>query len=285
MEKQMLNGIILLDKPKGISSNTAVNIVKHVVKVQKAGHLGTLDVLGHGLLPVTLSKATKLFDYFLNKDKEYIASFKFGMETDTFDLEGEITRVNDKIITEQDVLNVIPNFIKKQNQMPPKYSAKKINGKKAYDLARRGEEVNLKPKEIEIYDLKLLKQINTNEFFFKIHCSSGTYIRSLCRDIADALSTCGVMSDIIRTRCGNLCLENAHSLEDVKNGNYKILPCEDLFEFESIYLKKQDSFKVLNGVNIDIDVKDGKYKIFDDKDFIGIGKVKDRKMKIILRLI
>ena len=281
----MVNGIILLDKPKNISSNTAVNIVKHAVNAKKAGHLGTLDVLGHGLLPITLSKATKLFDYFLNKDKEYIASFKFGIETETFDLEGEIVKKDNKIITKEDVLKVIPSFIGKQNQMPPKYSAKKINGKKAYDIARRGEEVNLKPKEIEIYDLKLLKELNSNEFLFQIHCSSGTYIRSLCRDMAIALSTCGVMSDIIRTRCGRLSLNDAFSLEDIKNGKYKILPCEDLFEFDSIYLTKEDSFKVLNGVNINIKTGDGKYKVFDYNTFIGVGEVKNSVLKIILRLV
>ena len=281
----MVNGIILLDKPKNISSNTAVNIVKHAVNAKKAGHLGTLDVLGHGLLPITLSKATKLFDYFLNKDKEYIASFKFGIETETFDLEGEIVKKDNKIITKEDVLKVIPLFIGKQNQMPPKYSAKKINGRKAYDIARRGEEVNLKPKEIEIYDLKLLKELNSNEFLFQIHCSSGTYIRSLCRDMAIALSTCGVMSDIIRTRCGRLSLNDAFSLEDIKNGKYKILPCEDLFEFDSIYLTKEDSFKVLNGVNINIKTGDGKYKVFDYSTFIGVGEVKNGVLKIILRLV
>ena len=281
----MVNGIILLDKPKNISSNTAVNIVKHAVNAKKAGHLGTLDVLGHGLLPITLSKATKLFDYFLNKDKEYIASFKFGIETETFDLEGEIVKKDNKIITKEDVLKVIPLFIGKQNQMPPKYSAKKINGRKAYDIARRGEEVNLKPKEIEIYDLKLLKELNSNEFLFQIHCSSGTYIRSLCRDMAIALSTCGVMSDIIRTRCGRLSLNDAFSLEDIKNGKYKILPCEDLFEFDSIYLTKEDSFKVLNGVNINIKTGDGKYKVFDYNTFIGVGEVKNGVLKIILRLV
>lgn len=281
----MVNGIILLDKPKNISSNTAVNIVKHAVNAKKAGHLGTLDVLGHGLLPITLSKATKLFDYFLNKDKEYIASFKFGIETETFDLEGEIVKKDNKIITKEDVLKVIPSFIGKQNQMPPKYSAKKINGKKAYDIARRGEEVNLKPKEIEIYDLKLLKELNSNEFLFQIHCSSGTYIRSLCRDMAIALSTCGVMSDIIRTRCGRLSLNDAFSLEDIKNGKYKILPCEDLFEFDSIYLTKEESFKILNGVNINIKTGDGKYKVFDYSTFIGVGEVKNGVLKIILRLV
>lgn len=282
----MINGILLLDKPKGISSNCAVNIVKKCVKANKAGHLGTLDVAGHGLLPVTLGKATKIFDYFLNKDKVYQASFKFGVETDTFDLEGKVVKTDDKIICEEDVLSVIPKLIGKQLQMPPAYSAKKIKGRKAYDLAREGKEVKLTPKEIEIYDLKLLRKIGENEFLFEIHCSSGTYIRSLCRDMAQLLSTCGVMSDIIRTRCGGLCLKDAFLLEEVKNGKYEIIPTEKMFSFEELNLSEEETSKILNGVKIHINSEDKKYKVFTDKhELIGIGEVSCGILKIILRLI
>lgn len=281
----MINGIILLNKPKKISSNSAVNIVKYAVGADKAGHLGTLDVLGHGLLPITLGKATKLFDYFLNKDKEYVASFRFGVETETYDLEGEVINEDNKVITIDDILKVIPKLIGKQAQMPPKYSAKKINGQKAYDLARKGKEVNLKPKEIEIYDLTLLKQLNKNEFLFKIHCSSGTYIRSLCRDMASLLSTCGVMSDIIRTRCGKLNLDDAFTIEDIKLGKYKVIPCEEMFDFENLKLEKEEVLRVLNGVKIDVLKPDGNYKIFDKNMFLGIGEIKNNKLKLVLRLI
>ncbi len=282
----MINGILLLDKPKGISSNCAVNIVKKCVDADKAGHLGTLDVAGHGLLPVTLGKATKLFDYFLNKDKVYQASFKFGVETDTFDLEGKIVKSNDKIIKKEEVLSVIPKLIGKQLQMPPVYSAKKIKGRKAYDLAREGKEVLLKPKEIEIYDLKLLEQIGENEFMFEIHCSSGTYIRSLCRDMADCLSTCGVMSDIIRTRCGDLKLRDAFLLEEVKNGKYEIIPMENMFSYDSFVLNEEETLRVLNGVKIYINKNEGRYKVFTNKgEFVGIGEAKNNILKIILRLI
>lgn len=282
----MINGILLLDKPKGISSNCAVNIVKKCVKADKAGHLGTLDVAGHGLLPVTLGKATKLFDYFLNKDKVYQASFKFGVETDTFDLEGKVVKTDDKIICEEDVLSVIPKLIGKQLQMPPAYSAKKIKGRKAYDLAREGKEVKLTPKEIEIYDLKLLKKIGENEFLFEIHCSSGTYIRSLCRDMAQLLSTCGVMSDIIRTRCSGLYLKDAFMLEEVKNGKYEIIPTEKMFSFEELNLSEEETSKILNGVKIHINSEDKKYKVFTNKhELIGIGEVSCGILKIILRLI
>ena len=130
-----------------------MNKVKYLLKAEKAGHLGTLDVLGEGLLPVTLGKGTRVFDYFLNKDKVYLTTFKFGETTATLDLEGEITESNDVKVSLEDLKRVLPCFIGKQNQMPPAYSAKKINGKKAYELAREGEEVLLKPKEIEIYSI------------------------------------------------------------------------------------------------------------------------------------
>lgn len=282
----MISGVLLLDKPKGISSNCAANIVKKAVGATKAGHLGTLDVAGHGLLPITLGKATKLFDYFLGKDKVYRASFKFGVETDTFDLEGQVVRIDNKKISENDVLSVIPKLIGKQNQMPPAYSAKKINGRKAYDLARQGQEVELKPKMIEIYDLKLIGQLDENEFMFEIHCSSGTYIRSLCRDMASLLSTCGVMSDIIRTKCGFLSLKDAFLLEEVKIGKYEIIPMQDMFFVDEIYLNSEQSGKVLNGVRIDLEKADGEYKIFTDKnEFIGLGEIKEGKLKIKIRLI
>ena len=281
----MVNGIILVDKPKNLSSNTVANIVKKCVNASKAGHLGTLDVLGHGLLPITLGKSTKLFDYFLNKDKVYEASFKFGVETDTFDLEGKIVKQDDKEISKNDILNVLHKFIGKQNQMPPQYSAKKINGRKAYDLARAGQVVELKPKLIEIYNIELIDQIGYNEFLFRIHCSSGTYIRSLCRDIADELSTCGVMSDIIRTKCGNLELDKAYSLEEIKNGKYEVIPPHELFNLEEIILGKEDFDKVLNGVKIKIDRCDGEYKVFGEEEFIGIGSVKSNILSLKLRLI
>ena len=281
----MINGVILVDKPKGISSNTVVNIVKHALKADKAGHLGTLDVAGHGLLPVTLGKSTKLFDYFLGKDKVYEASFKFGIETDTFDLEGTIVKKDNKKITMNDIIGVIQKLIGRQNQMPPAYSAKKINGQKAYDLARRGEEVKLKPKEIEIYDLKVLKQLDENEFLFQIHCSSGTYIRSLCRDMADLLSTCGVMSDIKRTRCGDFKIEDAFSLEDIKSGNYQIIKPEKLFNYDNLNLSNEEGNKVLNGVKILYRKPDGTYKIFFQDIFIGIGEIIDGQLAISLRLI
>ena len=233
-----MTGIVLLNKPKGLSSNTAANIVKAVTGSKKAGHLGTLDVEGEGVLPITLDKATCLFDYYLNKDKVYKTTFEFGYLTDTLDLEGQIIARDEenKTITKNDIEKVINSLVGTYPQMPPAYSAKKINGKKAYELARKGKDVPLKSKEITVYSIKLLRQVEKNTFEFEIHCSSGTYIRSIARDIGEKLSTYGIMRCILRTRCGDFKLEDCYSLEDIKNGKYKVLELENLFDYPSIQL-------------------------------------------------
>ena len=280
------NGIILVNKERGISSNKVVNKVKYLLKADKAGHLGTLDVLGEGLLPVTLGKGTKLFDYFLNKDKVYKTVFKFGLTTTTLDLEGEVTNQNDVEVNLEDINSILPQFIGKHAQLPPVYSAKKIRGKKAYQLARAGvEEIELKPKTIEIYSINLLRQIEHNTFEFELHCSSGTYVRSVCRDMAEKLSTYGVMLSIQRTRCGDFDIKNSYTLEDIERGNYKIIPLDSIFDCPSINLKSEESEKLLNGVNIHF-YKDGIFKAYDDNlNFLGVVKVNNNKMSFKLRLI
>lgn len=280
------NGIILVNKERGISSNKVVNKVKYLLKVDKAGHLGTLDVLGEGLLPVTLGKGTKLFDYFLNKDKVYKTVFKFGLTTTTLDLEGEVTNQNDVEVNLEDINSILPQFIGKHAQLPPIYSAKKIRGKKAYQLARAGvEEIELKPKTIEIYSINLLRQIKHNTFEFELHCSSGTYVRSVCRDMAEKLSTYGVMLSIQRTRCGDFDIKNSYTLEDIERGNYKIISLDSIFDYPSINLKSDESEKLLNGVNIHF-FKDGIFKAYDDNlKFLGVVQVSNNKMSFNLRLI
>jgi len=214
------NALVLLNKPTGMSSFLAVKRVKGILKANKTGHMGTLDPLGTGLLIVGVNKATKEFDNYLNKKKTYVAVFHFGYTTDTLDSEGIITNKKECVITLNDVLNVIPKFIGKQAQMPPDYSAKKINGKKACDLAREGKAVELKPKDIEIYNLRVLRDFGNNNFQFEIECSSGTYIRSLARDIAKELNTYGVMLSIIRTKCGEFDISQSCTLEDLEKGNF-----------------------------------------------------------------
>ncbi|MGN1201422.1 MAG: tRNA pseudouridine(55) synthase TruB [Candidatus Caccovivens sp.] len=279
------SGILLINKPVGISSNKVVNIVKHHLGAKKCGHLGTLDLEGAGLLPVTVGKATKLFDYFLNKDKTYETVFVFGIETDTLDTSGEVLKQCECHITRQQVGETIKQMIGKQMQMPPQYSAKKVNGKIAYKEARKGNEIELRPKEIEIYDFKLLGELQENVFKFEISCSSGTYIRSIARDLAYKLSTYGSMQCILRTRCGGFYLKDAYTLEDVENGNFNLIKMEDVFDYENILLEESDASSLLNGQKIFYDKENGTYKLFDKNQFLGLGKVENGVLNFALRLI
>ena len=215
------NGVIVLNKPTGMSSSLAVQIVKRLIKPNKIGHLGTLDPLGSGILLLGVNKGTKLFDQHLNKEKVYRAIFYFGKETDTLDSEGEIINTCEKEITLQQVEKVAKSMIGTYDQMPPIYSAKKIDGKKAYELARQGKQVELKARNVTVLDCKVLYQISYNTFMFEITCLGGTYIRSICRDIAYKLNTCGTMLAIIRTRCSDYNIEDSCTIEDIKQNNFK----------------------------------------------------------------
>ena len=215
------NGIIVLNKPTGMSSSLAVQIVKRTLKPNKIGHLGTLDPLGTGMLMLALNKSTKLFDEYLKKNKTYKAVFYFGKETDTLDSEGEVINKNNVDISLEQVKDVVKQFVGDFDQLPPLYSAKKINGKKAYELARQGKDVELKTRRVSIHKCDVLYEVSKNTFMFEIYCSSGTYIRSICRDIAYRLSTYGTMLSIIRTTCGDYSISDSCTLEEIKSGNFK----------------------------------------------------------------
>lgn len=215
------NGIIVLNKPTGMSSSLAVQIVKRTLRPNKIGHLGTLDPLGTGMLMLALNKSTKLFDEYLKKNKTYKAIFYFGKETDTLDSEGPVINKNSLNVTLEQVKEVAKLFVGEFDQMPPLYSAKKINGKKAYELVRLGKQVELKTRRVTIYKCDVLYEVAPNTFMFEIYCSSGTYIRSICRDIAYKLSTYGTMLSIIRTTCGDYTISDSCTLEDIKSGNFK----------------------------------------------------------------
>ena len=280
----MESGIILVNKPKGISSNKVVNIVKHKLKAKKCGHLGTLDLEGEGLLPVTVNKGTKLFDFFLQKDKTYEANFVFGLETDTLDTSGKIVKEKEANFTFKELEEAVKNMIGKYDQMPPLYSAKKVNGKVGYKEARNGGTLDLSPKEVEIYDFKILRQIEKNVYRFEITCSSGTYIRSIARDLAYHLGTYGSMQCILRTRCGIFSLKDAYTLDKIEKGDFKIIPCDSVFNLPKITLNEKENFKILNGLVLDYGEKDGEYKLYFDKKFLGLGEVKYGKLKMKLNL-
>ncbi len=278
------SGIVLVNKPVGISSNKAVNIVKFALGAKKCGHLGTLDLEGEGLLPVTVNNATKLFDFFLNKDKTYQTEFVFGFETDTLDTSGKIVKEKECDISEDAVKRVCKQMTKKYMQMPPQYSAKKVGGKTAYKMARAGEEVKLSAKEVEIYDFRLLKKLDKNKFRFEVSCSSGTYIRSLCRDMAEKLGTYGSMHCIIRTRCGGFNLSDANTIDEIENGKIRLVSCEEMFDYPKISVDKSSYDKLLNGQILKTEFDDGDFKLYCQDDFVGVCFVCEKMMKLKFRL-
>ncbi|MBR3885550.1 MAG: tRNA pseudouridine(55) synthase TruB [Clostridia bacterium] len=245
------SGFVNIIKPTGESSSNVVCKIKKILGTKKVGHLGTLDPAAAGVLPIAFGKATKFFDYFLSKDKEYIAVVKFGIETDTLDSFGQIIDKNNKLVSKAEIEAVLCDFIGKIEQIPPKYSAIKIGGKKACDLAREGKEVEIKSRQIEIYDLKLLGQSEENVFRFKVHCTAGTYIRTLFSDIAKKLGTVSTTPVIIRIKSGLFNIGNAITLKELEESK-KMISIEELFNgFKTFEISNKETIKkILNGVKL-----------------------------------
>ncbi len=218
-----MDGILVVNKPKGYTSHDIVAIVKKIYK-EKVGHTGTLDPNATGVLPLLIGKGTKLSSYLTNHDKEYKVILKLGVKTDTADVEGKIIEeqeLNEKYIkeklTEENVKKVLKSFLGEQKQIPPMYSAIKVNGKKLYEYARKGEKVTVEPRNINIYEIKLIAiNLKEKEIEFQVKCSKGTYIRSLCEDIAQKLETVGFMKELQRTAVGEFYLDNAISIETLQ---------------------------------------------------------------------
>lgn len=279
-----VNGVVLVNKPTGMTSLVLAKKVGKVLGEKKVGHLGTLDPMGCGLLPVMCGKATKLFDIASDKTKTYRAVFKFGIETDTLDSEGKIIRYDKGVeISLQSVEKVIQSFIGEIEQMPPNFSAKKVNGKKAYELAREGVEVKLKPKLINIIDLKVIKQLSDNTFLFEISCSEGTYIRSLCRDIAEKLSTCGTMCAICRTIYGKMQLSLSKTLNEIQKED--IISSDKFLLMPKYVLDKKYFNNLKNGVKIKLnDLPNQNFKLYVGDIFWGVAKSEDGVLKVVKNL-
>lgn len=260
MDNIGLKGFVNINKPTGLTSSDVVIKVRNTVsrcigEKVKAGHLGTLDPGGAGVLPVALGKATRLFDFFLDKDKVYRADFAFGKETDTLDSYGKVTKRDGIIPSENEVIDVMNSFVGKIEQIPPMYSSLSVNGVRAYDLARSGKEVELPTREVEIYSVSFVRKKAENVFTFDIHCSSGTYIRSLVRDTAIRLGTIAYMASIIRLRSGSFGISESITLDELaKDPLSYIIPIDKVLEGVS-YIDLPDILgnKAANGVKLDMD--------------------------------
>lgn len=286
-----MNRIFILNKPLEFTSQDAVSKLKKILNQKKAGHTGTLDPMATGVLPILVGETTKLSKYLVEHKKTYSAVLKLGTCTDTGDSEGKIIeekKVNIENLTKDKVEFVLNEFLGKQIQTPPIYSAIKINGKKLYEYARNGIEVEIPKREIEIYNIKLIKlDKNEKEIEFEVECSKGTYIRTLCEDIAKKLDTIGYMKSLTRTKVNNFKIENAITFEELeKNKDNKEWLISNSYTMEEIfdYLpklelndRKKDLF--LNGVQLTFKEKDGLYNIYNNKNYLGTGTIKNELLK------
>ena len=286
-----MDGIIIINKEKKYTSNDVVQIVKHTLN-EKVGHTGTLDPNATGVLPILIGKGTKISKYLIDHDKIYETVLQLGKKTDTGDGEGKVLEeenVEKNILSEENIDKVLNDFIGKQTQIPPMYSAIKVDGKKLYDYARKGEQVNVPTRNIEIYDLKL-KNIDTenSQIEIRVECSKGTYIRTLCKDIAKKLGTIGYMKELNRIQVGRFNIKDSIKIDDLKNNKdnveylkANIIEIEDILkDKEKMVLDEKKLEKFLNGVKIDTSCNNGIYRLYDDKGvFLGTGIVENKKIK------
>ena len=273
----MRDGILIIDKPENFTSHDVVAKVRKIIGTKKVGHTGTLDPMATGVLVVCVGAATKLVEYFTAKDKVYETKIKLGIKTDTADITGNIIEAKNlnaiKSLSEEQIHAIIKSFIGKQKQIPPMYSSIKVNGMKLYEYARKGIEVKVEPRDIEIFDIYNIK-VGEDEISYTIHCSKGTYVRTLCEDIATKLGTCGTMAYLRRIKTGNFTIENAIKIEEKKEE--KIYSIEKLFDNKIVI--ENNLNKLLNGMEIPCDMPDGLYSLYTNH-YIGIGKIKDKKLK------
>ncbi len=243
-----MNGVLLVNKEKGVTSRDVVNEVSHILGTKKIGHTGTLDPMATGVLVLCIGSSLKLVESLMDHDKEYIATILLGVETDTLDITGEVQRkVIPQNITKERVVEVLKKFQGKIKQEVPKYSAIKVGGKKLYEYAREGIEVSLPVHEVEISQIELIGDVVDNTFQIHVAVSKGTYIRSLVRDIGYALGTVAVMTDLIRTRVGKFLLEDTSLLSDIKEGNYALLDPREVLDLPIIMVDDFLLKKIRNG--------------------------------------
>ena len=282
-----MDGIIIINKSKNCTSHDIVQKAKKIFH-EKVGHTGTLDPMAEGVLPILIGKGTLCSKYLINHDKKYIVTLQLGEKTDTADLEGKIIEkkeVNKESLKQENIETILKSFIGKQEQIPPIYSAIKVNGKKLYEYARKGQTVDIQPRKIEIYNIRLL-YINENnkQIKFEVFCGKGTYIRSLCEDIATKLKTVGYMKFLQRIEVGEFKLEDCITIEELQENSKivekKFLSIEVMFKNKDIINLDDNILNMfLNGVKLNQHKSDGIYRVYSNNNFIGIGIVKDKLLK------
>lgn len=292
MGDKVFNGIIVVNKEKGFTSHDVVAKLRGICKQKKIGHTGTLDPDATGVLPVCLGRATKVCDMLTDSDKEYEAVMLLGITTDTQDTSGTILEeCSTKELTEADVVRVIRSFVGEYDQVPPMYSALKVNGQKLCDLARKGIEVERKSRKVTIYNIEI-KEMNLPFVTMRVSCSKGTYIRTLCHDIGHALGVGGCMKELIRTKAAGFVIENAFLLSEIeklgKENNIEniLIPVDCVFEnYQPVHVKKDFQILYKNGnpldgnmfIETEISVTEPLRVYDEENEFIGVFQYKEER--------
>lgn len=293
----MMTGILIVNKSKGKTSHNVVSKIRKKLNIKKVGHTGTLDPLATGVLPICIGKATRISDYIMEQGKSYIATLEFGKSTTTYDIEGEIVNISDKFIFSEDEINSkLKLFLGEIEQTPPIYSALKVDGKKLYEYAREGKEVEIKPRKVTIYDIKLL-ELDGAIAKIEVSCSKGTYIRSLIHDLGINLGSYAHMTNLIRTRVGRFNIENSIDLDEMENLDLefilsKVVPIKDsLYNLGFIEISDNTNIRsrLISGQKINIlklttkesnFIEDKDISILINGEFIGIGKITQNILKM-----
>ena len=284
-----MDGIIILDKESGLFSRTAGWRVAKMFGEKKFGHIGTLDPMASGVLPILIGNATKMIPFIeeVNENKkEYLFGLRFGIETDSLDITGNITKTSNNIPDDKDIENACKTLVGETNQVPPAFSAVHVNGRRAYELARQGEIVDIKPRKIVIYELKYIGKSN-NEYDFRVVCSRGTYVRSIVRDIAKMCNTVATTTYIKRTKTNGFDIKNAVKLDFLENlfnnsgdiSKYLMAPDCALGDIPVINLNNEDTKLYKNGGFIKTDELNGLRRVYSGKKFIGIGRIIDSLLR------
>ena len=283
-----MNGILLIDKPRDWTSHDVVGKLRGILREKRIGHSGTLDPMATGLLVMFVGRATRAVEFAEADEKEYLASLRLGVETDTQDITGTVLKTSGCQVSRKELETVLPRFRGEISQIPPMYSAIKINGQKLYDIARRGGEVERKPRTITISKLEITAE-EAGEFLLEVTCSKGTYIRTLCHDIGQVLGAGGVMSALHRTRAGSFSVENACTLEQVQQAadagcaESLLLPVDRLFyDHDAVELTGKAVERVKNGGAFSSSVPNGTYRIYSRTgEFLALGNVEQEQGRII----
>ena len=281
-----ITGILNIDKPAGITSYDVVDVIKKLFVGSKVGHTGTLDPVATGVLPILIGDATKLSDNLTAETKAYRVKMLLGVETNTYDISGKIVYASVVSKDEIYIRERIKRFIGKQLQTPPAFSAIKVEGKRAYQYAREGKELALKPREIEIYDINnIAVNLKLHEVSFDVYCTKGTYVRSLVNDIGKKLGCGATMTELARIKNGNFKIEDSIPLYEFLKLNFddmkkRIISIEDYYsDLKKINMDKEEYTKFLNGVKLEYNEQDKLVKVYCNNKYKGIGQIKEGILK------